>query len=282
MFSKILYPTKFDEFALQILKSLICLKSAGLKEVVLLYVIDEEAIYLAKESGLPVDIEQIKGSANEKMKEYLDYLKSNELSVKTKITSGKVVNEIVKEAALENVSLIVTGRHKRQMIDELFIGSTTDGVVKKSPLPVLVVKYHTIRLIEGKVTEQFCPHIFRKILYATDWSEHSERAKKYIPLLYNVGAREIVIVHVIENVGKEGEDERLKNLKQEFEQIGFKAKTYLIHGKPYKEIINVAAEEDISLILMGSHGKGFIKGVLLGSVSQRVLEYSDRSVLIVK
>ncbi len=282
MFSKILYPTKFDELSFPILKSLVCLKSAGLKEIVLLYVIDEEAIYLAKESGLPVDMEQIKGSANEKMKEYLDYLKSNELSVKTKITSGRVVNEIIKEAALENVSLIVTGRHKRQMIDELFIGSTTDGVVKKSSLPVLVVKYHTIRMIEGQLTEQFCPNIFRKILYATDWSEHSERTKKYIYPLYNVGASEIVIVHVIENVGKEGEDKRLNNLKQEFEQIGFKTKSYLIHGKPYKEIINLAAEEDVSLILMGSHGKGFIKGIMLGSVSQRVLEYSDRSVLIVK
>lgn len=282
MFSKILYPTKFDEFSFPILKSLTCLKSAGLKEIVLLYVIDEDAIYFAKESGLPVDIEQIKESTNEKMKEYVDYLKSNELSVKTKITSGKVVNEIVKEGALENVSLIVTGRHKRHMIDELFIGSTTDGVVKKSPLPVLVVKYHTIRLIEGKLTEQFCPNIFRKILYATDWSAHSERTKKYVQPLYNVGAREVVIVHIIENVGKEGGDERLKNLKQEFEQIGFKAKSYLIHGKPYKEIINIAAQEDISLVLMGSHGKGFIKGIMLGSVSQRVLEYSDRSVLIVK
>lgn len=52
--------------------------------------------------------------------------------------------------------------------------------------------------------------------------------------------------------------------------------------KPYREIINLASEEDASLILMGSHGKGFIKEILLGSVSQRVLEYSDRSVLIVK
>jgi nucleotide-binding universal stress UspA family protein len=33
---------------------------------------------------------------------------------------------------------------------------------------------------------------------------------------------------------------------------------------------------------MGSHGKGFIKGVLLGSVSQRVVEYSDKSVFIIK
>lgn len=282
MFSKILYPTKFDEFSFPILKGLTCLKSAGLKEIVLLYIIDEEAIYFAKESGLPVDIEQIKKTVNEKMQEYINYLKSMELTVKTKITSGKIVNEIVKEAKLENVSLIVTGRHKRHVVDELFIGSTTDGVVKKSPLPILVVKYHTIRIIEGKLTEQFCPNLFRKILYATDWSEYAERAKNYIPFLYNAGAREVGVIHVMEDGSREENDKKLNILKQELEKIGFKVTSHLIHGKPYKEIINLASEKDSSLILMGSHGKGFIKGILLGSVSQRVLEYSDRSVLIVK
>jgi len=212
MFSKILYPTKFDEFSFPILKSLACLKSAGLKEIALLYVIDEDAIYFAKESGLPVDIEQINQSANEKFKEYIDYLKSNGLEVKTKITSGKVVNEIVKEATIENVSLIVTGRHKRHMVDELFIGSTTDGVIKKSPLPVLVIKYHTIKMIEGKLTERFYPDIFRKILYATDWSEYSDRAKKYMPFLYNAGAREVVIVHVMEDESREENEVKLNIL----------------------------------------------------------------------
>ncbi len=282
MFSKILYPTKFDEFSLPILKSLTCLKSAGLREIVLLYVIDEDAIYFTKESGLPFDIDHIKQSATEKMKEYIDYLQSTGLSGKTKITSGNVVNEIVKEAALENVSLIVTGRHKRHMIDELFIGSTTDGVVKKSSLPVLVVKYHTIRMIEGKVTEQFCSNLFRKILYATDWSEHSERAKNYISFLYNAGAREAVIVHVMENESRDDSEIKLNAIKQELEKIGFKVSYHLVQGKPYKEIINIASQEDVSLIVMGSHGKGFVKGILLGSVSQRVLEYSERSVLIAK
>ncbi len=281
MFSKILYPTKFDELSFPILKSLVCLKSAGLKEIVLLYVIDEDAIYLAKESGLPVDMEQIKSFANKKMQEFVNYLKSMGLEVREKISFGNVVNEIIKVAQIEKVSLIVTGRHKRHKIEELFIGSTTDGVIKKSPLPLLVVKYHTIKMIEGKPIEQFCLNIFRKILYATDWSEHSERAKGYLPFLYNVGAREVVILHVMEEKKKENM-EKLEFLKKEIEKIGFTVTSYLIHGKPYKEIINMASEENATLILMGSHGKGFVKEILLGSVSQRVLEYSDRSVLLVK
>lgn len=282
MFSKILYPTKFDEFSLPILKSLVCLKSAGLKEIVLLYVIDEEAIYMAKESGLPVDIEQIKESANKKIQAYVDYLKSTDLEVKTKMVLGNVVNNIVEEADFENVSLIVTGRHKRHVIDELFIGSTTDRIIKKSSLPVLVIKYHTIKLIEGKITEQFCSNLFRKILYATDWSEHSERAKGYMPFLYNAGAKEVVIIHVMEESSREENEEKLKILKADFEKIGFKVSSFLIHGKPYKEIIDISYKEDCSLIVMGSHGRGFLRGILLGSVSQKVLEYSDRSVLIVK
>jgi len=282
MFTKILYPTKFDEFSLPILKSLVCLKSAGLKEVLLLNVIDEDAVYVAKESGLPVDIEQIKSKAQEKMNDYILYLKSMEVDVKAVVTLGNVVNEIINQANTEKVSIIVTGRHKRHAIDELFIGSTTDRVIKKSPVPVFVIKYHTIKMIEGKLTEQFCANLFRKLLYAADWSEYSERIKKYIPLLYDVGAREIVVVHVLEDEKYEESKEKLDLLKKDFEKIGFNVKIYLVQGKPYKEIIRIAEEEEVSTILMGSHGKGFIKGVLLGSVSQRVVEYSDKSVFIIK
>ncbi|MCX8027745.1 MAG: universal stress protein [Thermodesulfovibrionales bacterium] len=282
MITKILYPTKFDEFSLPILKSLVCLKATGLKEVVLLHVIDEDAIYLAKESGLPVDLKKVKKSAELRLQEYTEYLKSEGLQSKTKISSGNVVNEIIKESNNDNISLIVTGRHKRHLIDELFIGSTTDGIVKKSSLPVLIIKYHSIRMIEGKSSEHFCQNIFRKVLYATDWSGHSEKAKPYLTFLYSAGAREIVVVNVLENGSEEDDSHKMNSLKDYCEAIGFKVTYHITHGKPYNEIIRVAGEEDTSLILMGSHGKGFIKGILIGSVSQRVIEYSDRSVFIIK
>jgi|GEM_PF-2269155 len=39
---------------------------------------------------------------------------------------------------------------------------------------------------------------------------------------------------------------------------------------------------DVSLIVIGTHGKGYVEGILWGSVSRNVVEYSDRPVLLIK
>jgi nucleotide-binding universal stress UspA family protein len=53
-------------------------------------------------------------------------------------------------------------------------------------------------------------------------------------------------------------------------------------GNPSNQILETAEEEEVDLIVMGSHGHGFVAGALLGSVSQRVLHQADCPVLIVK
>ena len=285
MFEKIMYPTKLEEFSLPILKSLTCLKAGGLEEVILLHVIDTDVLYTMRRSGLPVDEGQIKNSVRKELDSYAEFLGTENIKSKARIIVGSVVSEIIKASTEEEVSLIVAGRQKRDIMGELFVGSTTDRVIRKSNIPVLVAKYHTLKEIEGKVSEQFCSDMFRKIFYPTDWSPCAERAKQYIPILHKVGTSEIVVVHVIEDRFVESEEyceKGLESLKKEFQAEGFKVSTRLLIGKAYEEINRVATQEDISLIVMGSHGKGFVEGILLGSVSQRVVDYSEKSVLVVK
>jgi len=180
------------------------------------------------------------------------------------------------------VSLIVAGRQKRDVLGELFVGSTTDRIIRKSAVPVLVAKYHVLKETVGETTEQYCTNMFRKILYPTDWSPSAERAKYYIPALHRVGASEIIVVHVLETDFDLGIKEKLDALEKEFQSQGFKVQVHLIQGKPYMEINRIVTEEDVSLIVMGSHGKGFTEVIFWGSVSQRVVEYSEKPVLVVK
>jgi nucleotide-binding universal stress UspA family protein len=282
MFKKILYPTKFEEFALPILKSLTCLKAGGLEEIVMLNVIETESLLILRDSGFPMDFDRIRDSAQKEMDSFAEYLKAEGIAVKTKIVKGSLVPEILKVAGEENVSLIVAGRQKRDILGELFVGSATDRIIRKSDMPVLVAKYHILKEIAGETVEQYCINMFKKILYPTDWSPCAERVKQYIPVLRRVGASEIIIVHVLENEFDLGVKEKLGALKREFQSQGFKVSVQLLKGKPYREINRIATEEDVSLIVMGSHGKGFIEGILWGSVSQRVVEYSEKPVLVVK
>jgi nucleotide-binding universal stress UspA family protein len=65
------------------------------------------------------------------------------------------------------------------------------------------------------------------------------------------------------------------------EQAGFRARSAAIEAAPaWKGIVNVAEEHDCSLIVIGSHGRTGLAGVLIGSVAEAVAAHSPRSVLI--
>jgi nucleotide-binding universal stress UspA family protein len=65
------------------------------------------------------------------------------------------------------------------------------------------------------------------------------------------------------------------------EQAGFRARSQAIETAPtWKAIVGVAEDHDCSLIVIGSHGRSGVAGVLLGSVAQAVAAHSPRSVLI--
>jgi nucleotide-binding universal stress UspA family protein len=73
-------------------------------------------------------------------------------------------------------------------------------------------------------------------------------------------------------------DREAKRLRED----GWPGETMVRNGNPVDEILHVAEEIGADLIVLGSHGTGLAKRFLLGSVSDRVLEYANCSVLIVK
>jgi nucleotide-binding universal stress UspA family protein len=66
------------------------------------------------------------------------------------------------------------------------------------------------------------------------------------------------------------------------EAAGFRARTAVAESAPtWKGIVKVAEEHDARLIVLGSHGRTGLAGVLIGSVAEAVAAHSRRSVLIV-
>ena len=66
------------------------------------------------------------------------------------------------------------------------------------------------------------------------------------------------------------------------EQAGFRAQSMEIKAAPtWKGLVDVADKHDASLIVLGSHGRTGLSGVLLGSVAEAVAAHSPHSVLIV-
>ena len=149
----------------------------------------------------------------------------------------------------------------------------------------------------------------KKILYATDLSKNSSYAFYHaINLARRFDAR-ITILHAVEpipvyveayavsvaeRVEKEDREKTIGYIRkrlQEFcnrveSQIGapclLLVSSILVRiGYPVEEILKVAEEEKCDMIVLGSHGKGFLKQAFLGSVSNGVLHRSKKPVFVI-
>ena len=147
--------------------------------------------------------------------------------------------------------------------------------------------------------------MFKKILYPTDFSEVSKKALEFIKKFKESGAREVVVLHVIDEreietalrhddggilgfeqeFKKQVEDiskKELSAVEAELKQSGFDVKTILKKGIPFREILRAEDEENVSILVIGSHGKSAIAEMLLGSVSENVIRKSTKPVLVVR
>ncbi|SEM77160.1 Nucleotide-binding universal stress protein, UspA family [Syntrophus gentianae] len=143
--------------------------------------------------------------------------------------------------------------------------------------------------------------MFRKILYPTDFSDVSNKALQYLIQLKEAGTEEVVILHVVDirslripevyslfDLSLLGE--KLESVAQEeadkiagkLAEAGIKTSIRIEKGIPFKEILRVEAEENISLIVIGSHGISNVQEMLLGSVSEKVIRKAKKPVLVVK
>jgi nucleotide-binding universal stress UspA family protein len=143
MFEKILYPTDFSDVSKKALDYLVQLKDAGTKEIIVLHVIDErgmDAISRYGAGSAATVIREITKEAEEEGKKIEKKLMQSGLIVKIRIETGVPLKEILKVEGEEKVSAIVIGSHGKTNLEEMFLGSVSEKVIRQSKNPVLIVK----------------------------------------------------------------------------------------------------------------------------------------------
>ncbi|MFW6326532.1 MAG: universal stress protein, partial [Desulfovermiculus sp.] len=74
----------------------------------------------------------------------------------------------------------------------------------------------------------------------------------------------------------------LEKMAQKIDQLGFTTQARVVVGIPVQEILNAEKEEDISMIVLGSHGRSNLEEIFLGSVAEKVVRKCTKNVLMVK
>jgi nucleotide-binding universal stress UspA family protein len=146
--------------------------------------------------------------------------------------------------------------------------------------------------------------MIRKMLVATDGSDHANRAIAYASDIASKYEAILYLVHVVSfphsvalsgrPFGEPGMGTLMKQMKEAGKQIikeaeaaarisGVKRiKTLLVEGDPTSEILGVAKRNDVDAIVLGSRGAGMLGQLTLGSVSHKVCHLADRTCMTVK
>ena len=139
--------------------------------------------------------------------------------------------------------------------------------------------------------------MYKKILVPTDGSEFAKKAQRHALFLAKVSGADLIAVSVTENnfvnglplddevyqlnqILKERSEENL----EEFDKLnedGLEITHVIREGSPAKVILEVAQEEAVDLIVMGSSGKSGVDRFIMGSVADKVVNSAKCAVLVV-
>jgi universal stress protein A len=146
---------------------------------------------------------------------------------------------------------------------------------------------------------------YDRILVPIDFSEHSRRTVAYATRTAKRNNSTIYLLHVFQIpdyvvtpytrrsqnsaevqshvvAAEQDARENLEAFAQELSNRGIKVQPYLRVGYPFDEIVLMAKHFDVDLIIIGSHGRGGISRLLVGSTAERVVEHASCPVLVVK
>jgi universal stress protein A len=155
-------------------------------------------------------------------------------------------------------------------------------------------------LSQGSASAVAREFALRSILVPIDFSDCSRKALQYaVPLARQFGSR-LLLVHVMpvhyfvgsefgpvdvpvpEQEMRENSERALDRFAREEIGVVVPVATRVCRGQPVQEIVAVAREAGVDLILLSTHGHTGLKHVLLGSVTENVVRYAPCPVLVVR
>jgi nucleotide-binding universal stress UspA family protein len=200
-------------------------------------------------------------------------------------SAGALQEQLIEYGTEHDVDRIVMGTHGRTRLNRLVLGSVAEWTLRESPVPVLTVH------------EDSSPDPdFEKILVPTDGSKHANAAvERAIQMASEIDSA-LHIVHVVNITavsGEYGSGEILQALEESgqravddaidrAEHAGVRSiEATVLSGRPAKATVDYATDHDVSLVVMGTHGRSGLARYLLGSVTEKVVRVADMPVLTV-
>jgi nucleotide-binding universal stress UspA family protein len=299
MFKNILFPTDFTPHARSALKYAAAFARAGGGRVIMfsvqtgkvpanLMTLPERILHSQEKNWLL----QLRAQVNELLSDPM----FDGLEVEPVIVEGEPADEIAKAVRDYDIDLVTVVTHGRRGLARALFGSTAEEIIAAAPCPVLTIRppQHDFVHHRGSATEIR----LNRILLATNFRASSNVATNIARQMMENSGAELHAIYVIGDYFEqisvmfpEGGRSALSRMRAEVEsrmqsfagEGNGRVKTHIAEGRPYAEIVRLAAEIDADLIVIGTtvHASLFGGAPALGSEIERVVRNAPCPVLCV-
>ncbi len=262
-------------------------KALGCSQVILTYVISVK--FMAGMEGMLVS------AARPKLEAQQQQLEAQGLQVRVETPVGLPANSLNDVACRYGADLIVVGSHGQSLWREEVLGCFTCAVLHNIQYPVLLLNVRLKSTGQPGSCDISHTAVLRHVLLPTDFSEISSRALEYVERLAAKGLSRVTVLNALDVPGGEAAyppgyqeiatgaaRDLLEKWKQRLLQAGIPlVNDHFDPGHPLPAILHLLESQDVSLIVMGTQGKGFIKEIFLGSVAHNVSRLATCPVLLI-
>ncbi len=260
-----------------------------------LSVIEQKALRLTETSD---EKTRLRARGEEALTEIEELASELGHSVTTRLTEGKPAVQISEYADEQDVDLIVVGRQGLTGLGRRLLGGVTEHLLHRSDVPVLVVS--------GENHDSGSESDYSRILITTDGSENAEvaiphgiaiaqRYESDVHVLnvvdlqaaggvFNAGGLEKEFVDRLDARGQDAVDRVADKIEESAPNRTVKTAVERLRSFEGAAggVREYVEENDVDLVVMGSHGRSNLQRQLIGSVASTVLRTVDVPVLVVK
>ncbi|MFO0917046.1 MAG: universal stress protein [Planctomycetaceae bacterium] len=208
------------------------------------------------------------------------------------LRTGSSWDELIQQIKVGKHDLVVVGTRDRSAAARTFFGSTAQRLMRTSPCPVWIVKPHEVREI-------------REILVATDLTDACQEALHSGVSIARWLNAKLFVLHTLEypfeaymqtaGISDEEFVGYRKQLRQDAEArlnaqiqktdhrtLPFGLKADILEGSPDDVLPKYIDQNEVDLLILGSHGRTGFSRMVLGNTAERILPYVHASVLAIR
>lgn len=229
-------------------------------------------------------------------------LSARGLVIETRVLAGDPATSIVDYVAKQdNARYVAMVTHSRNAVGRVLFGSVAEHVLRHSPVPVLMFHHKNGAKTPLAKKNDFLVH--RSILVPLDGSGLSDEAVEHARAIAADIEGTLVLLSVaddpgtimllqngasplwLESLGNEHSkqlEQHLYAISDRLAEARIRVKSRVEFGDPADKIIEASAEPEVGLIVMSTHGRSGLQRMWLGSVAMKVVQASNKPVLLIR